>query len=165
MFIEDGAIIKHGDEWEVVPDRLPTIRVPSTLVGVLQARIDVLTVAEKSVLNRAAVVGRTFWDRAVAAIDDIDNPGEGEVERSLSLLRNRELIYRKETSSFEGATEHTFKHAVLRDVAYQSVLRQLRKKYHVRAAEWLRSVVEANGRADEFAAIIAEHYDTADEPI
>jgi len=163
MLIEDGAIIKHGDVWEVVHDRLPTIRVPSTLVGVLQARIDALTVAEKSVLYRAAVVGRTFWDRAVAAIGDIDHPGEGEVERSLSLLRNRELIYRKETSSFADATEHTFKHAVLRDVAYQSVLRQLRKKYHVRAAEWLRSVVEANGRADEFAAVIAEHYDTADE--
>jgi predicted ATPase len=70
MLIEDGTIVKGDVAWEVARDRLPTIRVPATLVGVLQARIDALGAEEKSVLHRAAVIGRSFWDSAVAALDD-----------------------------------------------------------------------------------------------
>ncbi len=114
-------------------------------------------------LHRAAVVGRTFWDRAVAAIGDGDGPGDDVVDEPLQALGRRELVYRRETSSVADATEHIFKHAVLRDVAYQSVLRRMRKQYHARAADWLRSVAETTDRADEFAAVIAGHYDAADD--
>jgi class 3 adenylate cyclase/tetratricopeptide (TPR) repeat protein len=162
MLIEDGVIIKGTDAWEVVEDRLPTIRVPSTLVGVVQARIDGLTASEKSVLHRAAVVGRTFWDRAVTAIGD-EPAGREDVGPQLGVLRERELVYRREVSSIADATEHIFKHTVLRDVAYQSVLRRLRREYHARAAKWLQSVAEATDRGDEFAAVIAGHYDSAEE--
>nr|MBA2338205.1 AAA family ATPase [Acidimicrobiia bacterium] len=58
MLIEDGVIVKGSDVWEVAQDRLATVRVPATLVGVLQARIDALTPDQKSVLHRAAVIGR-----------------------------------------------------------------------------------------------------------
>ena len=52
MLIEDGVIVKRTDAWVVAEDRLPTIRVPETLVGVLQARIDALSTDQKSVLHR-----------------------------------------------------------------------------------------------------------------
>ena len=135
MLIEDGVIVKGPDSWSVAQDRLPTVRVPETLVGVLQARIDSLTPEEKSVLHRAAVIGRSFWDRAVVALGD--NADGGEIEESLSALRVRELVYGREASSIADAAEYVFKHAVLRDVAYQSVLRRYRRDYHARAAPGL----------------------------
>ncbi|HEX2360568.1 MAG TPA: adenylate/guanylate cyclase domain-containing protein [Jiangellaceae bacterium] len=161
MLIDDGVIVKTGDEWTVVRDRLPTIRVPDTLVGVLQARIDALSAGEKSVLHRAAVIGRSFWDRAVVALGNA--PGAlADVDHSIAELRARELVYGRESSRIADAAEYIFKHAVLREVAYQSVLRRYRRDYHARAAAWLRSVVEATDRADEFAALIAGHYDAAE---
>ena len=161
MLIEDGVIMKSPHAWTVAQDRLPTVRVPETLVGVLQARIDSLTPEEKSVLHRAAVIGRSFWDRAVVALgDDADGGG---IEESLNALRVRELVYGREASSIAGAAEYVFKHAVLRDVAYQSVLRRYRRDYHARAATWLASVVEATERAEEFAPLIAAHYEAAED--
>ena len=162
MLIEDGVIVKRTDAWVVPEDRLPTIRVPETLVGVLQARIDALSTDQKSVLHRAAVIGRSFWDRAVAALGDVsDRPDD--VEESIAELRSRELVFGRESSKIADAAEYTFKHAVLHDVAYQSVLRRDRREYHARAAAWLSSVVEMTDRADEFAALIAAHYDAAEQ--
>jgi class 3 adenylate cyclase/tetratricopeptide (TPR) repeat protein len=160
MLIEDGVIVKGADEWTVARDRLTTIRVPETLVGVLQARIDSLGSGEKSVLHRAAVIGRSFWDLAVEALGDVAG-GDPAVDDSLHELRSRELVYGRETSSIAGAHEFIFKHAVLREVAYQSVLRRFRLEYHARAAAWLSSVADTNDRADEFAALIAGHHEAA----
>ena len=95
MLIEDGVMVKGTDAWSVAHDRLAAVRVPETLVGVLQARIDVLGPEEKSVLHRAAVIGRSFWDRAVAALGDGD-----DVAGPLTELRTRELVYAK------GDVEH-----------------------------------------------------------
>ena len=156
MLIEDGVVVKGTDAWSVAHDRLTTVRVPETLVGVLQARIDVLDPEEKSVLHRAAVIGRSFWDRAVAALGD-----GGDVAGPLTELRTRELVYGREMSSIADADEYVFKHAVLREVAYGSVLRRVRRDYHARAAAWLSAVVEATARADEFAALVAAHHDEA----
>jgi class 3 adenylate cyclase/tetratricopeptide (TPR) repeat protein len=156
MLIEDGVVVKGTDSWSVAHDRLTTVRVPETLVGVLQARIDVLDPEEKSVLHRAAVIGRSFWDRAVSALGD-----GGDVAGPLTELRTRELVYGREMSSIADADEYVFKHAVLREVAYGSVLRRVRRDYHARAAAWLSAVVEATARADEFAALVAAHHDEA----
>jgi tetratricopeptide (TPR) repeat protein len=161
MLIEDGVIVKSPDAWTVAQERLVTVRVPETLVGVLQARIDSLTPEEKSVLHRAAVIGRSFWDRAVVALGD-DADGYG-IEEPLKALRVRELVYGREASSIADAAEYVFKHAVLREVAYQSVLRRYRREYHARAAVWLASVAEANERAEEFAALIAAHLEAAED--
>ncbi|MET0831213.1 MAG: tetratricopeptide repeat protein, partial [Acidimicrobiia bacterium] len=156
MLIEDGVVVKGTDAWSVAHDRLTTVRVPETLVGVLQARIDVLDPEEKSVLHRAAVIGRSFWDRAVAALGD-----GGDIAGPLTELRTRELVYGREMSSIADAEEYVFKHAVLREVAYGSVLRRLRRDYHARAAAWLSAVAAATARADEFAALVAAHHDAA----
>ena len=73
------------------------------------------------------------------------------------------LVYGRETSSIADAAEFVFKHAVLREVAYQSVLRRYRRDYPPRAAAWLASVVESTERAEEFATLIATHYEAAED--
>ncbi len=68
--VDAGVVVRGDDAWDVRPDRIDQVRVPSTLKGVLQSRLDSLEVAERAVLQRASVVGRVFWDNAVAHLGD-----------------------------------------------------------------------------------------------
>jgi predicted ATPase len=95
MLIEDGVIVKGEERWRVEPTRLTTVRVPPTLTGVLQARLDRLPLEERTILQRASVVGRLFWDRAVVRISQSVGGGmeETEIVDSLSALRGKEMIF------------------------------------------------------------------------
>ena len=68
MLIEDGVIVADADHWRVEHARLAEARVPPTLTGVLQSRLDALPPAERATLQQASVVGRVFWDAAVARL-------------------------------------------------------------------------------------------------
>ena len=165
MLVEAGVIATRVEPWRVDLQRLNAVRVPPTLVGVLQARLDALSPAERETLKRASVVGQVFWDAVVAQLAGL---GQGDLagyvtpdalSASLHALRRRELVYGREASQFAGAQEYTFKHALLRDVTYETVLLRERRPLHAQAARWL---VERSGdRADEYAALIAEHYERA----
>jgi serine/threonine protein kinase/class 3 adenylate cyclase/tetratricopeptide (TPR) repeat protein len=180
MFIDEKVIVAGAEVWSVDASRLGDVRVPATLTGVLQARLDRLTAEEKVVLQRASVIGRIFWDGAVehlgaritgairretslASISPTDVPvvGGEAVASALESQRRKELIYRRESSSFAGSREYIFKHALLRDVTYESVLKRERREYHRRAAEWL--AWQSGGRAGECAGLVAEHYERAQE--
>lgn len=144
--------------WRIHMDRLTSAVLPATLTGVLQARLDALPAAEKAALQRAAVVGRLFWDAAVDYIGEEPAPPEDVWPD----LRRREIIFPREGSAFEGTHEYLFKHALLRDVTYESVLKRWRRLYHRRAAEWL---IRASGeRVDEYAELIAAHFAQAEDP-
>ena len=69
MLIDDGVIEVDAERWHVLPDKLLAAHVPTTLTGVLQARLDALGARERTALQNAAVVGHVFWDQALAAID------------------------------------------------------------------------------------------------
>jgi class 3 adenylate cyclase/tetratricopeptide (TPR) repeat protein len=180
MFIDQKVIVPGAEVWSVDASRLGEVHVPATLTGVLQARLDRLTPEEKVVLQRASVIGRIFWDGAVehlgaritgairretslASFAATGVPvGGGEVVASaLESHRRKELIYRREASAFAGSREYIFKHALLRDVTYESVLKRERREYHRRAAEWL--TWQSGGRAGECAGLVAEHYERAQE--
>jgi oligopeptide transport system substrate-binding protein len=158
MLIEDGVIVRGEDRWEVLLDRLASVRVPPSLTAVLQARLDGLSPEEKAVLQRASVVGREFWDQAVAELA-VDAIARDEVVPMLSSLRAKELVYRRERSAFAGTQEYTFKHSVLRDVAYETVLLKVRQRYHGQVAAWLEA--HAGERLAEYYGVIAAHYELA----
>ncbi len=177
MLIDQRVIVPGSDVWSVDATRLGEVQVPPTLTGVLQARLDRLTPEEKTVLQRASVIGRVFWDDAVEQLgagvtapvrrvttrepfsrrqppaDDMD------VGLVLESLRGKELVYRREAAAFAGTREYTFKHALLRDVTYESVLKRERREYHRRAADWLTR--HSGGRVGEYAGLIAEHFERA----
>lgn len=155
LFIDEGVIQVGEEAWSVNLDRLAGVRVPPTLAGILQTRLDSLPPAERLVLQRAAVVGRYFWDRLVAALTE--DPDEAlQVNACLASLRQRELVYHRERSSIAGCDEYVFTHALLRDAAYEAVLLKQRRSYHRQVAAW----IEANTgeRLEEHLALIAGHY-------
>jgi tetratricopeptide (TPR) repeat protein len=165
MLIEDGIILKEDEHWRIDLTKLENVAIPATLVEVLQARFDALSLEERVLLQRASVVGRTFWDDAVGSME---SASEDQVklfptmESTLRNLSTREMIYHVRNSTFAVTNEFIFKHALLRDVIYESVLKRMRKVYHAYAAAWLESVTESNGRSDEYAVLIAEHFENAE---
>ncbi|MCI0648345.1 MAG: tetratricopeptide repeat protein [Chloroflexi bacterium] len=163
MLIEDGVIVTGADHWQVDSSRLGSLRLPATLTGVLQARLDGLPAGERLVLQQAAVFGRVFWDEGLAALQP---PGDRRRDRSqvagaLQALRQRELIFRRQRSSFAGAQEYVFKHALLREVTYETVLKRERRLYHRQAAGWL--MAHSGDRELEVAGLIAEHLELGGE--
>jgi class 3 adenylate cyclase/tetratricopeptide (TPR) repeat protein len=155
MLVEDEVIVKGEERWRVQPERLVEIEVPPTLAGVLQARLDSLPAAERQILQQASVVGRLFWDRIVAFIQAGGDGNPEIVPEMLGALRDRELIYRREESAIVDANEYIFKHDVLREVTYESVIKRLRRVYHGLVADWL--IKHSTERIGEYSGLIAQH--------
>jgi class 3 adenylate cyclase/tetratricopeptide (TPR) repeat protein len=152
MLIDEGVIVTGPDHWQVVMEKLVDIHIPSTLAGVLQARLDALPPAEKSALQQASVIGHVFWDEPLQR----SAPG---ATRPLAGLLRRDLVRLREPSSFDGVREFTFKHHLLHQVSYDSVLRNDKRLQHHLTAEWL--VAKSGERAAEFYGLIADHYERA----
>ena len=95
-----GVLVRGPDRWTVATDRVDRLgALPPTLRGVLQARVDALTASERTVLQRASVIGRVFWDDAVVRLGD--DPLD-QVEPRLTDLRVRELIDERGTRRSPG---------------------------------------------------------------
>jgi tetratricopeptide (TPR) repeat protein len=152
MCMDLGALVDEGDHWRVVQGRLDWQRLPTTLVGVLQARLDALEPAQRRALQQASVVGVVFWDAALAALD-AHAPGQ------MDALRQRALVHRQPHSAFDDTSEDAFHHRLLQQVTYDTVLRPMRRAGHAAAARWLAQRV--GDRPAEYLAITAEHYDRA----
>lgn len=171
MLIDQKVIVPDAEQWRIESNQLVAARVPSTLTGVLQARVDGLRPAERAVLQRASVVGRVFWDSAVERLSSpVEMPlaagatAEGtlarhEILEALAGLRRKDLIFRRESSAFGGVVEYIFKHELLRNVTYESVLKKSRRGYHAQVAAWL--IDHSGERIGEFAGLVAAHFEQA----
>ena len=161
--IDDGVIIKGDDEWTIEMERLNPDRVPGTLVGVLQSRLDSFPAGQRALMQRASVVGRIFWESAVAQLSEKEGTTAGAVASMLNDLRRREMVFKREESAFEGTAEYGFRHAILQDVVYDTIVPRQRREYHKQVADWL--IEAGKDRLDEYNLLIAEHYERAEEKV
>src|SRR5215218_1402848 len=121
--------------------------IPDTVQALIAARIDRLDGVSKAVLQRASVIGRTFWAGAIEHLA----AGEG-IDEAIDDLLLRDLIVGESRSSLSNETAYRFKHVLIRDVAYASLTKSARAKHHAGFAEWLRERV-----GDELIEIRAHH--------
>ncbi|MCB1024745.1 MAG: hypothetical protein KDB79_10165, partial [Acidobacteria bacterium] len=154
MLIDQKVILTHREDWTIDKNRLGNIHVPGLLRGVLLARLDQLTTAERKTLQHASIVGLEFWADTLAALDD-----SVSIDVVLSSLREKEIIYRRENSSFSDSNEYVFKHAIFREVTYETILLKDRRLLHQKTAEWL--IGNSLERKDENQSAIAEHFEKA----
>lgn len=159
MLIQDGVIITAEPHWNVQLDKLSSTKIPSSLTGVIQARLDRLLPEERVALQRASVIGRVFWDHLVLCLDEGQAPLD-VTNTVFSRLVGNELIFPRGASSFFGMDEFIFKNALLLEVTYESVLKQYRRIYHAQVADWL---LEHTDRIAEFAGRIAEHFEVSEK--
>jgi len=164
VLIDKGVIIRGQDQWWVEMERFSELKVPATLTGLLQARLDSLNRNTRETLQQASVVGRIFWTNVV---EHMRNPetssieGASPLEERLSLLRAKELIFQYGELHAPKTLEFIFKNTILHNVTYESVLLRLRPIYHLQAAEGL---IEIGGeRVNEYAGRVGEHYEQARE--
>jgi class 3 adenylate cyclase/predicted ATPase len=164
VLIDKGIILRGEEQWRVEMDRLADLKVPDTLTGLLQARLDSLSATTRETLQQASVVGRIFW---MNVVERMRNP-ESQTARSsppiddrLGTLKAKELIFRYGDRESSEIPEFIFKNAILHNVTYESVLLRLRPIYHLQVAEGL---IEIGGeRVNEYAGRVGEHYEQAGE--
>ena len=155
MLLDQGAIGSDSDsdgEWRFHAERLNPHRLPTTLTGVLQARLDALDPEARRALQMASVIGPVFWDDALGALD-------ARGPEALPALQRKSLVQLRPTSAFDDTPEEAFQHHLLHQVSYDTVLKPQKREAHARAAAWLTQRV--GDRSDEYLALTAEHYESA----
>ena len=155
MLIDRRVLRADADEWSMDTERVLGDAVPPTLVGILQARLDGLPAAERLALQEASVVGMVFWEEALAALD-------GQAPRALPALVRRELALPHVETSVDGEHEYGFKHQILHEVTYETVLKRARRELHGRAAEWFAGLTGV--RAAGLLGAAAWHYERGGDP-
>jgi class 3 adenylate cyclase/tetratricopeptide (TPR) repeat protein len=128
-------------------------RIPDTLQALIAARIDHLPPGEKSVLQRAAVIGRTFW---AGAVEYLGGDGDAELDPLLQDLLLREFVLNEPRSTISGEDAYRFKHVLIREVAYGGLSKTARARHHRRFAEWLGERAK-----EEMLEVRAYHLDQA----
>ena len=136
----------------MVTSRPDEVVLPETVQGIIAARLDTLPAEEKELLQDAAVIGRTFWLGALGR-------ERWTLEERLHSLARKEFVTRSRRSSVAGEDEYAFRHALVRDVAYEQIPRAARVDKHRTAAEWMESL----GRPEDHAEMLAHHYASAIE--
>jgi class 3 adenylate cyclase len=144
LFIEElAASVSEG---ATASDRLPT-----NVRAIVSARLDALPATERSLVLDASVVGRVFWRRVLESLG-----WEGDrLADALDSLEQRDFIRRDPTSRVGGDQQFSFKHALIRDVAYATLPRAKRRSRHAAVA---RFVEQDAGELDAVAAFLAHHW-------
>src|SRR5262249_40992275 len=125
------------------------VELPASVQDIMRARIDRLEDPVKRTVQMAAVIGREFGLRLITRLSEM----AAEVERYLETLKHLEFIQEKR---FFPEIEYAFKHAVVQDVAYATLLAQRRQALHGAIGDALEELYA--DRLDEQAAILAYHY-------
>jgi len=131
-------------------------QLPGTVRAAIAARIDTLPADARTALLHASVVGPTFWRAVVAGIGSLD-----DVDLALEALEARGLVRRSPQSQVHGDAEFHFKHVLVRDVAYATLPKAVRRDLHGAVAELIESSVPD---PTELAWLLAHHYREAGRP-
>jgi len=151
-----GALVRDDGQglgqWRF--DHAVPFVVPGTVETVILARIDRLPAGCHEVLMAASVLGRRF---GLALLEGVSG-GNGSIRESLSELQRLDLI--REGRRWPQP-EYRFKHALIQEAAYRTILSEHRVRLHRRAAEWLEA--HHSGHEDEVFGLLAHHWLAAED--
>jgi predicted ATPase/class 3 adenylate cyclase len=152
MLLDRALIEQHGDGYRPTGP-LDSLDVPETLHALIAARLDGLAPGERGLLQNAAVLGKTFTKKALAALS---GTSEAELEGALeALVRKQVLSFEADPRSPERG-QYGFLQDLLRQVAYETLSRKERKTRHLAAAAYLEADW-LDGEPD-LVEIVASHY-------
>ncbi len=149
LFVEQMlAMLREGEA------AASEIAIPPTIQALLSARLDRLPLGQLQLVGAASVVGNEFWPRALAALA-AEVP---EMDSALSSLERKELI-QSEGTTLTGEAGFAFRHALVRDAAYESLTKQARAELHERFANWMED--DQRERVGELEALLGYHLEQA----
>ena len=153
MVLESG-LLQDGSQ-DTRTGLLSPLAIPATLHGVLMARLDRLQPA-KTIAQLGATIGRTFAAEVLQAVAPLD---EAVVQHGLRQLVEAEFVYQH---GVDPTAQYTFKHALIQEAAYQSLLTRTRQQYHQRVAQVLEAQFPALVETEP--ELLARHYTEAGRP-
>jgi predicted ATPase len=149
--LESGVLKETNSHYELAGS-MTSLSIPATLQDSLMARLDRLVTA-KVIAQSASVIGREFSYVLLQAVSELD---EATLQRELGRLVESELVYQH---GIPPQAVYTFKHALIQDTAYQSLLRSTRQQHHQRIAQALEAQFpETVAMQPE---LVAQHYTAA----
>jgi predicted ATPase len=151
MVLESGLVKESQGRYELTGP-LPALAIPTTLHDSLMARVDRLGTA-RGVVQLGAVLGRQFAFELLQAVSRLE---EEIVQRELSKAVEAELLYRQ---GLPPHATYVFKHDLIRETAYQTLLKRTRQQYHRRTAQVL--VERFPAIAETQPELAAHHYTEA----
>jgi class 3 adenylate cyclase/predicted ATPase len=159
LFIEEltKAVLESGhlketDERYELTGPLPSLSIPTTLQDSLMARLDRLASA-KGIAQLGATIGRQFPYELLQAVTPVD---EATLQRELERLVDAELLYQR---GLPPQATYVFKHALIQDAAYQSLLKSTQQQYHRHIAKVLEDRFKET--AETQPELLAHHYTEA----
>ncbi|NKQ37530.1 MAG: tetratricopeptide repeat protein, partial [Chloroflexi bacterium] len=156
-FIEDGTLKPNGgDQWRVTRP-VADVKIPGSVQDIIAARLDRLPPENKRITQRAAVIGRTFWQQLLARIT-----GSESVNDALTLLELRQLAERLNQSQLAEDWEWVFHHVLIQEVAYGAVPKAARRDIHQQVAQALEEQLTDN--TGFLPPLIAFHYEEGNLP-
>ncbi len=152
--LQNGSIRRTGDRFLLTRD-VSSTQVPDTIQGIIAARMDRLEESLKRIMQVAAVIGREFAFRLLETITEMKE----NLKSGLVNLQGLEFIYEK---SLFPDLEYIFRHALVQEVAYNSLLIQRRKEIHEKIGRAIEQLYPA--RLEEFCEMLAYHYAKSGNP-
>jgi predicted ATPase len=148
--LKDLKIIEEKDNKYFLEKNLRDVTIPSTIQDVIMARVDSLSEEAKAVLCTGSVIEREFSHEL---IKQLSSRSEQELFAHLSVLKDSELIY--ERGIYPQST-YVFKHALTREVVYNSLLTKRKQKLHEKIGQTIEKLSVEN--IDEQCGILTEHF-------
>ena len=151
MVLESGLVKEREGQYELAGP-LPALAIPATLHDSLMARLDRLGRA-KQVAQLGATLGREFAYEVIQAVAPVE---EAMLRQGLMQLVDAELLYQR---GLPPQARYTFKHVLIQEAAYQSLLRSTRRQYHRQIAQVLEERFPET--AENHPELLAHHYTEA----
>jgi predicted ATPase len=151
--LKDLKILKREDNRYRIAKDIKEVIIPATVQDVIMARIDSLPEEAKSLLQKGSVAGREF---SHDLLKQVTNRPKEELLSHLSILKDSELLY--ERGIYPQST-YIFKHALIQDATYQSLLKSTRQKYHQKIAQVLEKYFADTMETQP--ELLAHHYTEA----
>src|SRR6266508_2270457 len=155
LLIDENRLRRAEGRW-VASDEGSSVPMPPSIQSLLAARIEQLPETERELLQRASVVGKSFWWRAVS--DLLPASDSARIGSQLQNLVRKGMI-RPDQSALAGHDAFRFRHILIRDAAYDSVPRATRAELHERLAGWIERTV--GERIEEYEEIVGYHLEQA----
>ncbi len=150
MLVSDGRLTATDEGTFSPAGELGELAMPDSLRSLIASRLDALDEADRSLLQDAAVLGKTFSADALAAIYGQES---SEIEPRLRALTKRELLEISVDPASPERGQYGFVQSVIREVAYDTLSRRDRRARHLAAARYFEALDE-----DELAGVLATHY-------
>jgi predicted ATPase/class 3 adenylate cyclase len=156
MLIDEGVLRRVDGQWEAARD-LSALAVPPTINALLAARLDQLTTEQRAIIEPASVIGHVFDRAALDAI--IEEPLRASLDAQLSTLVHKQLL--KPEPSVDDERKFRFHHILIRDAAYNGVLKRVRASLHEGFADWAERVNREREREMEHDELLGYHLEQA----